>query len=106
MTNLHQLLQIGQQMQAKMSELQTELGNRTITSSSGAGMVTATADGRGRIRSIRIDPAVAGDLEMLEDLVLAAVADAQQRAQQVMEEEMKRVAGGLPLPFQLPSWLG
>jgi nucleoid-associated protein EbfC len=106
MTNLQQLLQIGQQMQAKMSELQTELGNRTITSSSGGGMVTATADGRGRIRSIRIDPAVAGDLEMLEDLVLAAVADAQQRAQQVMEEEMKRVAGGLPLPFQLPSWLG
>jgi nucleoid-associated protein EbfC len=106
MTNFQQLLQIGQQMQAKMSQLQTELGNKVITTSSGGGMVTANADGRGHIRSIKIDPSVvqSGDVEMLEDLVLAAVSDAQQRAQQVMEEEMKRVAGGLPLPFQLPSW--
>lgn len=106
MTNFQQLLQIGQQMQAKMSQLQTELGNKTVSSSSGGGMVTATADGRGQIRSIRIDPSVAqsGDVELLEDLVLAAITEAQQRAQQIMEEEMKRVAGGMPLPFQLPSW--
>ena len=104
MTNFQQILQMGQQVQARMSELQTELGNRTVTGSSGGGMVTATADGRGKIREIKIDPSVVGgDIEMLEDLVVAAVAAAQERAQQAYEEELKKVAGGLPLPFQLPN---
>lgn len=105
MTNFQQLFQLGQQVQARLSELQTELGNRTVTSSSGGGMVTVTADGKGRVRSIDIDPSVVdpGDIEMLEDLVLAAVSDAQQRAEQVYEEEMKKVAGGFPLPFNLPN---
>ena len=104
MTNFQQILQMGQQVQARMSELQTELGNRTVTGSSGGGMVTATADGRGKVREIKIDPSVVGgDIEMLEDLVVAAVAAAQERAQQAYEEELKKVAGGLPLPFQLPN---
>jgi hypothetical protein len=104
MTNFQQILQMGQQVQARMSELQTELGNRTVTGSAGGGMVTATADGRGKIREIKIDPSVVGgDIEMLEDLVVAAVAAAQERAQQAYEEELKKVAGGLPLPFQLPN---
>ncbi len=105
MTNFQQILQMGQQVQARMSELQTELGNRTVTGSAGGGMVTATADGRGKIREIKIDPSVVGgDIEMLEDLVVAAVAAAQERAQQAYEEELKKVAGGLPLPFQLPNF--
>ena len=60
---------------------------------------------RGRIRSVRIDPSVvdATDVEMLEDLVLAAVSEAQSRATAVYEEEMKKVSGGLSLPFQLPG---
>lgn len=101
MTNLQQLLQMGQQMQARISQMQEELGNQTVTSTSGGGMVTATADGKGRIREIRIDPSVvsADDVEMLEDLVLAAVSEAQQRAQGLYDEEMKKMAGGLPLPF-------
>jgi DNA-binding YbaB/EbfC family protein len=104
MTNFQQILQMGQQVQARMSELQTELGNRTVTGSAGGGMVTATADGRGRLRAIRIDPSVVGgDLEMLEDLVLAAVSAAQERAEQTYEEELKKLTGGLPLPFQLPN---
>ena len=96
---------MGQQVQARVSQLQTELGNRTVTSSSGGGMVTVTADGRGQIRSVKIDPTVvnASDVEMLEDLVLAAVAEAQQRAGQVAEDEMKKVYGGLNLPFGLPG---
>ncbi|MGH7476862.1 MAG: YbaB/EbfC family nucleoid-associated protein [Longimicrobiales bacterium] len=107
MTNLQQLLQMGQQMQARLSELQTELGNRTISCSSGGGMVTVTADGRGRVRQIRIDPSVvdASDVEMLEDLVLAAVSEAQQRAQRVYEDELRKLGGGLPLPFQLSNLL-
>ncbi len=100
MTNFQQILQMGQQVQARMSELQTELGNRTVTGSAGGGMVTATADGRGKIREIKIDPSVAaGDVEMLEDLVLAAVNTAQERAAKAYEEELKKLAGGFPLPF-------
>ena len=106
MTNFQQLFQMGQQVQAKMTELQTELGNRVITTSSGGGMVTVTADGRGVVREVKIDPSVVdpNDIEMLEDLVASAVAEAQQRAAQVYEEEMKKLAGGFPLPFNLPSF--
>ena len=98
MTNFQQLFQLGQQVQARLTQLQSELGNRTVTCSSGGGMVTVTADGRGRLREIKIDRTVVDpeDIEMLEDLVMAAVNEAQQRAQQLYEEEMKKVAGGLP----------
>lgn len=106
MTNFQQLFQLGQQVQARLTQLQTELGNRTVTSSSGGGMVTVTTDGKGKVREIRIDPSVVdpNDVEMLEDLVIAAVNEAQQRAEQVYEEEMKKVAGGFPLPFNLPNF--
>ena len=105
MTNFQQLFQMGQQVQARISQLQTELGNRTVTCTSGGGMVSVTADGRGQIRSIKIDPTVVqpNDVEMLEDLVLAAVSEAQQRAQQVAEEEMKKAYSGLNLPFGVPG---
>lgn len=105
MTNFQQILQMGQQMQARLSELQTELGKQHVSCTSGGGMVTVTADGRGRVREIRIDPTVVdpSDVEMLEDLVLAAVSEAQQRAQQLYEEEMKKLTGGMNLPFQLPN---
>ncbi|HEX2095464.1 MAG TPA: YbaB/EbfC family nucleoid-associated protein [Longimicrobiaceae bacterium] len=105
MNNIQQILQMGQQVQARLSQLQTELGQKTVSTSSGGGMVTATADGRGRIRGIKIDPSVVqgGDVEMLEDLVLAAVSEAQTRAQQLYEEEMRKLSGGFPLPFQLPD---
>src|SRR5690606_30812355 len=73
--NFQQILQMGQQVQARLSQLQSELGQRTVSTTSGGGMVTVTADGRGKVRSIRIDPSVVDpkDVEMLEDLVLAAV---------------------------------
>ena len=105
MTDYQQLFQMGQQVQARLTQLQTELGNRTVVCSAGGGMVTVTADGRGRIRSVKIDRAVVDpqDVEMLEDLVQAAVSEAQQRAQQLYEEELKKLAGGLPLPFSLPG---
>ena len=105
MTNFQQLFQMGQQVQNRLTELQSELGNRTVTCSSGGGMVTVTADGRGKVREIKIDPSVVdpSDVEMLEDLVQAAVSEAQQRAQQVYEDELKKLAGGFPLPFNLPN---
>ncbi len=104
--NFQQILQMGQQVQARLSQLQSELGQKTVSCSSGGGMVTVTADGRGKVRSISIDPSVvdARDVEMLEDLVLAAVSEAQTRANAVYEEEMRKLSGGLPLPFQLPDF--
>lgn len=104
MPDFSQLLQLGQQMQGRLSQMQTELQQRTITGSAGGGMVTVSADGRGKVRSVKIDPAAAadGDVEMLEDLVLAAIADAQRKAEELYREELKKATGGLPLPFQLP----
>jgi DNA-binding YbaB/EbfC family protein len=104
MADLSQLLQLGQQMQGKLTQMQTELAQHTVTGSAGGGMVKVTADGKGEIRSIHIDQSVAsdGDVEMLEDLVLAAVSEAQRKAQELYRQELSKVTGGLPLPFQLP----
>lgn len=104
MADLSQLLQLGQQMQGRLSQMQTELAQRSVTGSAGGGMVKTTADGRGRIRTVTIDPAVVADrdLEMLEDLVLAAVNDAQRKAEELYRTELGKITGGLSLPFQLP----
>jgi DNA-binding YbaB/EbfC family protein len=103
MADLSNLLQLGQQMQGRLSEIQSQLAQQTLTVSAGGGMVQATADGRGHIRAIKIDPqAVAqGDLEMLEDLVVAAVAEAQKRASELYQAEVRKLASGLPFPFPL-----
>ena len=104
MPDFSQLLQLGQQMQVKLSQMQSELSQRAVTGSAGGGMVKATVDGRGQIRGIEIDPSVLGgaDAEMIEDLVLAAVTEAQRRASEMYKEELRKATGGLPLPFQLP----
>ncbi len=104
MTDFSQLLQLGQQMQGKITQMQTELTQRTVTGSAGGGMVTVTADGKGQVRDVKIDPSVVqdGDVEMIEDLVTAAVTDAQRRAEEIYKDELRKVTGGLPLPFQLP----
>ncbi len=104
MPDLSQLFQLGQQVQGRLMQMQTELSQQTVTGSAGGGMVTATADGRGQIRSIKIDPTATadGDLEMLEDLVVAAVTDAQRKAEELYKGELKKLTGGMPLPFQLP----
>lgn len=103
--NLQQLLQMGQQLQSRMTELDASLGAMEVSASAGGGMVEATVDGRGGLRRLRIDPASlsAGDVEMLEDLVVAAVAEAQKKARSASEEEMRKVTGGLPIPFRLPG---
>jgi DNA-binding YbaB/EbfC family protein len=104
MADFSQLLQLGQQMQGRITQMQTELLQRSVTGTAGGGMVTVTADGRGRVRRVQIDPAAVreADVEMLEDLILAAVADAQRRAEEMYRDELRKVTGGLPLPFQLP----
>jgi DNA-binding YbaB/EbfC family protein len=103
MPDFSQLLQLSQQVQGQLSQMQTELAQATVTGSAGGGMVKAVADGRGRVRAVRIDPTIVnGDVEMMEELVLAAVADAQRRAEEYYREELRKATGGLPLPVQPP----
>jgi len=103
MNNLQQLLQMGQQLQAKVAELQQRLDSQEVSATAGGGMVRATVDGKGVIKALRIDAAVVDpkDVEMLEDLVLAAVTEAQGKARSLYEDEMRKATGGLPL--QLPG---
>lgn len=98
--NIQQLMQLSQQMQARMAELQSRLEQETMTASSGGGMVEVTANGKGKITGISIDPDVVDpeDVEMLEDLIVAAASEAHRRAHEHMEREMRQAAGGLPLP--------
>lgn len=100
MTDLRALLQFGQQMQGRLAAIQTELAQRTVTGSAGGGMVTVTADGRGQVREIRIDPSLlGGDVEMLEDLMVAAIAEVQKRAADIAQDELKKVQSALPFPL-------
>jgi len=100
MSDLRSLLQLGQQMQGRLAEMQTQLSQRTVTGSAGGGMVSVTADGRGQVRDVHIDPSLlAGDVELLEDLVAAAVADMQKRASEVAQDEMRKLQSGLPFPL-------
>ena len=104
MTDIRSLLQMGQQMQGRLQAMQTELASRTVTGTAGAGMVVVTADGRGQIRDVKIDPSVlGGDKEMLEDLVLAAITEVQKKAGEIAQEEAKKLQSALPfpLPFSL-----
>ena len=102
--DMMKVLQQAQQMQGKMQQVQEELARMTVTGSAGGGMVTVEADGRGQMRGVRIDPSVVNrdDIEMLEDLVLVAVTDAQAKAAKLAQDEMGKIAGGLNLPFKLP----
>jgi DNA-binding YbaB/EbfC family protein len=101
MADFQQLFQLGQQMQGRLQQLQIELAARTIETSSGGGMVKVTADGRGTIRGVAIDPAVFRDrdAEFLAELVLTAVAEAQRRAAEMLQAEMRKVPA---LPFTPP----
>jgi len=100
MKNLQQLIDMGRDLQTKMSELEGSMADRDVAASAGGGMVTATVDGKGRLKGVRIDPTVVdpADVEMLEDLVTAAVTEAQTKAASELEAEMRKVSGGLPLP--------
>ena len=89
-----------QKMQAKMEEVQKELENKRVEGTSGGGMVKVIANGKQEILEIRIDPEVVNkeDVEMLEDLVLAAVNQAREKSVEVQNEEMAKLTGGLKIP--------
>ena len=104
MADFTKILQQAQQMQGRLQQIQEELGNRTVTGVSGGGMVSVIADGKGQVRTVKLDPSVVNpaDIEMLEDLIAVAVADAQKKAADLAQEEMRKLTGGVPLPFKLP----
>lgn len=98
--NLQQIMQLSTQLQTRMADMQEKLARQTFAMTSGGGLVEATVDGKGTVVAVRIDPVAVdpADVEMLEDLVLAAVTQAQARAREAMEAEMKRATGGMSLP--------
>jgi hypothetical protein len=93
MGDFQQLFQLGSQVQGRLSQLQSELADRTIESSAGAGLVRVRVDGRGLVRSLTIDPeAFSGrDPELLADLIVGAIADGQRRAAELMQAEMVKL---------------
>jgi DNA-binding YbaB/EbfC family protein len=99
--DLGALLQRAREVQERIASLQRELARRTVEGTSGAGLVRATVTGELRVLSVEIDPQLlaGGDRAMLQDLVAAAVNAAIANAQRLVQEEMQRAAGGLPLPF-------
>ncbi len=99
--DFQQLMQLSQQVQGRLAELQSELAGRTFETTAGGGLVRVTADGRGTIRGLVIDPGVfeERDADFLAELVLSAVAEAQRRAGELLQSEMRKVQ---PFPFPLP----
>lgn len=94
------IMKQAQQMQRRMAELQEELENKQVEASAGGGMVTAVVSGKQQLLDLKIEPAVVDpeDLEMLQDLITAAVNEAIKQSQQMAQEEMAKVTGGLNIP--------
>ncbi len=108
MKGLIDLMKTAQKMQAELSKLQEELAGRTVEATVGGGMVKVVANGRREILSVAVDTQVvdSADVEMLQDLICAGVNEALRKAQALESEEMKRLTGGLGLPFDLMGLLG
>jgi DNA-binding YbaB/EbfC family protein len=106
MKNLSQMLKQAQEMQSKMAEMQTALEQIEVTGQSGAGLVSVTVSGKGEVKKVKIDPKLAdpAEVEVLEDLIVAAAKDARTKADAQMQEQMSKLTGGLSLPpgFKLP----
>jgi len=100
MKNLGQMMKQAQAMQQRMQEMQADMESREVHGSAGGGMVTVTLNGKSELRGVKIDPAllVPGEVEVLEDLIKAAHADAKGRADREMAEEMQKLTAGLPIP--------
>lgn len=97
--NMQQMMKQAQKMQQDMLRAQEELGERELTAQAGGGVVKATVYGRKELKSIEIDPACVDpdDVEMLQDLIIAAVNEALRMAEEMTAAEMSKLTGGLPL---------
>jgi DNA-binding YbaB/EbfC family protein len=104
MPDFMNILKQAQEMQGRFQKIQDELQATTVSGASGGGMVTAEVSGTGQIQKIKIDPSAVNpaDVEMLEDLIVVAISDAQKKAQAAAQEKMGQLTGGMQLPFKLP----
>ena len=102
--NIAGLLQQAQKMQENLQQAQEELASIEVTGSAGGGMVDVTMNCRHEVRRVRIDPSIGDDIEMVEDLVSAAINDAVNRVANTTKEKMSGMTAGMPLPpgFKLP----
>ena len=100
MKNLSQMMKQAQEMQGKMAEMQNRLAEMEVAGEAGAGMVKATMNGKGELRGLKIDRSLVdpNDVEVLEDLVVAAVGDAKTKVEAMVQEETSKLMGGLKLP--------
>jgi DNA-binding YbaB/EbfC family protein len=100
MKNIAGLMKQASQMQKKMEDMQAALEAATIQGTAGAGMVTVTMSGKGELQSVKIDPKLAdpSEMEMLQDLLVAAHADAKRKIEALAADEMQKATGGLNLP--------
>ncbi|OSQ51445.1 YbaB/EbfC family nucleoid-associated protein [Marivita geojedonensis] len=100
MGDMAKMMKAAQEMQGKMAQMQEDLATMTVTGESGAGLVKATATAKGELTGLDIDPSIfnGDDKEVVEDLILAAIKDAQQKAQDKAQEEMSKLTEGLGLP--------
>lgn len=100
MRGMNDLVRQAQVMHKKIEKMQKELETQTVEATSGGGMVTVTANGGGEVVGIKIDPAAVdpNDVDMLQDLVLAAVAESLKKAKEMSESEMNKITGGMKLP--------
>jgi DNA-binding YbaB/EbfC family protein len=94
------LLKQAQEMHTKIAELQEEMAGKTVEASSGGGMVSIVMNGKQEVLSIRIDPEVVNreEIDMLQDLIAAAMNEAIRKSHEMMTEEMKKITGGLSIP--------
>jgi len=104
MPDFMKMLQQAQELQKNFQQIQDDLQLMTLSGSAGGGMVTAEVTGQGNIKRLKLDPGVvnAADVEMLEDLIVVAIADAQKKAQEAAQAQVGKLSGGLQLPFKLP----
>ena len=100
MKNLSSMLKEAQKLQGRMAEMQARLAETELSGSSGGGMVTVTLNGKGEMRKIKLDRQLVDpeEIEMLEDLIVAATNDAKVKIEAHLQEEMQKISGGLPLP--------
>jgi len=98
--NFQNLMKQAQKLQEKMAKVQQELASKTVEATAGGGMVTAVVNGKFELVSIRIEKDVVNpdDVEMLQDLIVAAVSEGVRKAQEMASAEMARVTGGMKLP--------
>jgi len=104
MTDFFKILEQFKQMQGRLQTAQEELTRQSFTASAGGGMVTVECDGKMTVKRVKIDKSVVNpdDVEMLEDLIVVAMLEAQKKAADAAAAEMGKVTGGIELPFKLP----